>query len=513
MLRLRRRWVGALSAAVLVVVAAVAVLVERAEPIRILAVPELADLRPVLADFTDETGIPVELQVAETARITWRVARERPDVDAVWSHADHGSAGRRLAAGAVVVSSPVLLGLRESLAKELGWTGEGVGWEELAEAARNREFTFGMSSPESSFSGRAVVLAAATGLAGVTDALTVRDVHPAAGGLGSLASAQAFRASTDGGLTGAFLAEQGETADGIFTYESEIARLNASGRLAERLVPVRLRDGVIAARYALRPLLEPRTAGSLSRLTEYLLDGEVQERIARSTYRRPSSPGVALPEALAGPVPRLRGLPKDEYVVNRLVDAYLGRYRYDVRTLFLLDVSGSMGGRGMAALRRAASVLAEAPLTDSPRSGDVHFLFLPFASRPGGAKSVRLSAGEPEKGLRAVAPLLDGLAPGGGTAIYDALVAGYRELEKLPEEDRVVSIVLITDGRNGEGRGPADFLRFHAGLAPWLREVPVYPVLVGGSGLRELADRTGGRVLDARQDDLAADFLTSLSGR
>ncbi|MEO3786795.1 vWA domain-containing protein [Actinocorallia sp. B10E7] len=306
--------------------------------------------------------------------------------------------------------------------------------------------------------------------------------------------------------------------DGLFTYESEIARLNASGRLAERLVPVRP-DGAVAARYTLRPLLEPRTreAGErLSRLTGLLLAGDTQRRIAELTHRRPGAPGVEPPGALAGPVLRPLDVPEDQYVVNRLVDAYLGRYRYDARMLFLLNVSGSMRGVRLERLREAAVRLAGAPLADTPAVGDMHLIFVPFGARPGELRQIRLSGWAPANVEGEVRALMGGLVPRGEAAIYDALVAGYRELGGFHEEDRVVSVILITDGSNGRGRDLDGFLRHRAALAPGLRAVPVYPVLVGGAGeseMRELADRTGGRVLDARGESLAEEFLTARAGR
>jgi len=520
MLRLTRRGIWLAGLVAVVFLAGTGIVVggmSGPEPIRILAVPELGELRPVLEEFTRETGVPVELVLEEHVRIARRVAGGRPDFDAVWSHTNPESGGHVLGSGTTVMSSPVLLGLREPLAEEFGWT-DGVTWEQLVRAAREGEFTFGMSTPESSFSGRAVVLAAATGLTGTVDALSAQNVYPVAAGLHGLSRAQAFTAPTDAELVERFLRERGETVDGLFTYESEIARLNASGRLAERLVAVRS-EGAVTARYALRALLKPRTAEAgegVSRLTGHLLGRDVQRRIAELTHRRPGAPGVTPPGTLAGPVPRPLDVPADQYVVHRLVDAYLGRYRYDVRMLFVLDVSGSMRGTRMAELREAAAALAESPMAGTPRGGDGHLIFLPFGPRPAEPGTIRLSAGDPAEGLNDVDSLLDGLVPRGGTALYDALVAGYRELGRFPEDDRVVSIILVTDGVSGRGRDLAGFLRHHAALAPWLRDVPVYPVLVGGVGapeMRRLADRTGGRVLDARDGELVSEFLTVRSGR
>ena len=513
----RRSWLAGLAAVIVLAGAVVVWERTRPEPIRILAVPELGDLRPVLAEFTRETGIPVELVLEEHVRIARRVAEGRPDFDAVWSHTDPESGGHLLGSGTTVMSSPVLLGLREPLAESMRWR-EGVNWTAVVDAAGRGEFTFGMSAPESSFSGRAVVLAAATGLVGAVDGLSARDVYPVAAPLHVLSKAEAFTAPTDAGLVAWFLKDRGKTVDGLFTYESEIARLNDSGRLEQRLVAVRV-EGAVTARYALRALLKPRTAEAgegVSRLTGRRLDRDVQQRISELTHRRPGAPGVTPPETLAGPSPRPLDVPADQYVVHRLVDAYLGRYRYDVRMLFILNVSCSMRTH-MKELREAVTALAGSLTIGTPRGGDGHLIFLPFGSRPAEPRTVRLSAGDPAAGLRDVDALLDGLAPRGNAALHDALVAGYRELERFPEDDRIVSIILVTDDAGWRERDLARFLSRHATFAPWLRAVPVYPVTVGETGtlpLKRLAIETGGRMLSARhQDDLATDFLIARSWR
>ncbi|NJP92511.1 VWA domain-containing protein [Nonomuraea sp. FMUSA5-5] len=480
--------------------------------ITILAAPELMDLRPVLSGFARSEGIRIELREAGGAPLSTQLGT-RPPVDAVWLPAGFEQSGdghRQLGAGRTITFSPVLLALKAPVADRLGWTGERVTWKQIASAARGHRFTFGMSAPDSAFAGRAAVLAAASGFTEVIDSVDDGDIYPAAGGLRAMSTAQTITAPTDAELITRFLQSGGAAADGLFTYESQIARLNASGRLGQQLVPIRPSDGVVNATYTLRPLLKPRSpkaAEHLSRLTSHLLSAGAQREIADRIRHRPITPGVRPPAGLPADPPRLLGIPRDQTVVDRLVAVYLGRYRYATRTVFLLDVSGSMRGARTADLRRAAEALAGAPAVHpSGGAADEQAIFLPFASSP--AKPVIIDL----PGARdAVSDFLARLTPGGYTATYDALVAGLRNLARIGTGDRILSIVLITDGMANRGRTLSEFMKYHDTLPPDLKRVPVYPVLVKGAdarSMRELADRTGGRLLDARHSGLATAFTT-----
>lgn len=487
------------------------------EQITILAAPELMDLRPVLSDFTRSEGIRVELREASSAPLATQLDTQ-PPVDAVWLPTGlepNGDGNRQLGAGRTITFSPVLLALKVSVAHRLGWIDSRVTWKQIASAARGHHFTFGMSAPDEAFTGRAAVLAAASGFTEVVDSIDDGDIYPAAGGLRAMSTAQAITASTDAELITGFLQSGGASADGLFTYESQIARLNTSGQLRQQLVPIRPSDGVVNARYTLRPLLQPRTpkaAEHLARLTNHLLSTDAQHKIADRIHHRPITPGVRPPAGLPANPPTLLNIPRDQTVVDRLVAVYLGRYRYATRTVFLLDVSGSMRGAKSADLRRAAAALAGAPVArTSGAATDEQAILLPFASSPAKPVIIDLSSARSAHGRKAVSDFLARLTPGGYTATFDALVAGLRTLAKIGTGDRILSIVLITDGMSNRGRTLSDFVRYHDTLPPDLKRVPVYPVLVNGAdarSMRELAEHTGGRLLDARHTNLAAAFIT-----
>jgi Ca-activated chloride channel family protein len=99
----------------------------------------------------------------------------------------------------------------------------------------------------------------------------------------------------------------------------------------------------------------------------------------------------------------------------------------------------------------------------------------------------------------------------GGTAIYSALQTAYllAEQELAREPDRVVTVVLLTDGENTQGIPYEDFhARFEEGQGT-AHMVRTFPILFGeasSSELDEIAQLTGGRSFDGRHANLANVF-------
>jgi Ca-activated chloride channel family protein len=104
------------------------------------------------------------------------------------------------------------------------------------------------------------------------------------------------------------------------------------------------------------------------------------------------------------------------------------------------------------------------------------------------------------------------LQPKGGTAIYSALDTAYalanEELARDP--DRVVTVVLLTDGENNRGLSYEDFrLRFEGPQANASQAVRTFPILFGEASsneLEEIARLTGGRAFDGRHANLSSVF-------
>ncbi|TWP50819.1 VWA domain-containing protein [Lentzea tibetensis] len=500
-----------------------------AEPgvLRVLAGSELADLQPVLDEAARATGVSVKFSYTGTIEGADSVARGAAEsgFDAVWFSSNRylelvPDAAKRLGTPTKIMSSPVVLGLPAAKVRELGWDGKRVGWADIAAAAGQRKFTYGMTDPSASNSGFSALVGVASALSGSGSALDAAKISAVSPQLKEFFSAQTLSAGSSGWLSEAFQRrargeDPGAKVDGLINYESVLLSLNAS--LPEPLTLVYPSDGVVTADY---PLTLLNSAGSPAReahqkLSDHLRGPEVQQRIMETTRRRPAVPQVQL-----GPEFAVRDLvelpfPGSQSAVDGLVTTYFDQLRRPSRTLYVLDVSGSMAGDRIEGLRQAVTGLTGADDTLSGKFSRFHgreqVTLLPFNSAPQSATEFVIPADDPAPELARIKTLAGGLVDGGGTAIYASLQEGYAVLRKqsASDPDRFTSIVLMTDGDNTEGQDFDDFRSFHEGLPAAERGIPIFPVLFGESTVDEMeqvARMSGGKVFDARSRSLSAAF-------
>ncbi|HEX2313423.1 MAG TPA: extracellular solute-binding protein [Thermomonospora sp.] len=496
--------------------------VYREGELRILGGSELADLAPILRQAERDIGVRVRMTYAGTLDGVQQVVDGKADgrYEAVWFSSNrylalHRDAQRRLRTATTTMASPVVLGVRQSAAKRLGWDTRPPTWADIAEAAAAKKFTYGMTSPAASNSGFSALVAVASALAGSGSALDAASVDRAAPRLREFFAGQTLTAGSSGWLSDAYLRRQGALLDGLVNYESVLRSLNASGRLREPLTIVYPRDGVVSADYPLTLLASAPAEAREShrRLGEYLRRPDVQRRIMTEAHRRPVNPQVR-PDGFAAMPPELP-FPARLDAVDALLGAYFDKIRRPSRTLYVIDTSGSMDGERIEALRTALVALTGGAGAPSGRYDRFHnreeVTLIPFGSAPGEPRVHTVPARAPEAELGRIREFARGLTAGGETAIYDSLTRAYQvaDQQAARDPDRFTSIVLMSDGENTSG---TDFEAFRArfgGLPERVRGVPVFPVLFGEAAVDEmkaLAELTGGRVFDARSQSLDVVF-------
>ncbi|ROO89356.1 Ca-activated chloride channel family protein [Actinocorallia herbida] len=480
--------------------------------LHVLAGSELADLDPVLKDAAKATGVSVQFTYAGTLDGVRRVVSGEAgrDHEAIWFASNrYLELQKSSAAGTAtpIMSSPVVLGVRPEAAQRLGWTGRRPSWADIAKAAVNRDFTYGMTSPAASNSGFSALVGVATALNAGQD-LDPASVEKVAPGLRDFFSAQTLTAGSSGWLSEAFV-RKGAEVDGLVNYESVLKSLNASGRLPQPLTLVYPSDGVVTADYPLTllPGASEATQSAYKKITEYLLKPETQRRIVETTHRRPKAEGVPF-EGVADvkelPFP---GAPQ---TVDGLLAAFYDELRRPSRTAYVVDLSGSMTGDRIEDLKRAFVSLTGGDTAAFDRFHNrEEVTVVPFSTKPHAAKEFTVPADDPDSALLQIRRYAEDLQVGGGTAIYDGLTSAYQLLNGkiAADPDRFTSIVLMTDGEN---TGGMDFAKFKARYSAFAElGVPVYPVLFGEAKedeMKALADLTGGRSFDARKQSLQEVF-------
>src|ERR687891_174006 len=225
--------------------------------LRVLAGSELKDVEPLAAQIRDATGENLRFDYVGTLEgAGGRAAGPPPGTDlAGFSSARYltlltpgGGRGRPLASTRIMLS-PVVLGVKRSVAARFGWAGNpDVTWKDIAAKARAGQLRYGMTNPAASNSGFSALVGVAAALADTGDALRASDIDER--GLTDFFKGQTLTAGSSGWLADAYVAGQARL-EGIINYESVLLGLNASGRLREPLELIYPKDGIITADYPL----------------------------------------------------------------------------------------------------------------------------------------------------------------------------------------------------------------------------------------------------------------------
>ncbi|MGI5242840.1 VWA domain-containing protein [Dactylosporangium sp. CA-139066] len=494
--------------------------------LRVLAGSELADLTPILAEARAATGVDVQLTATGTLDGVENVVsgNAAKSYDAIWFASNrylqlHPGAGDKIGTATKVATSPVVLGLRRTVAAKLGWDQHRPTWSEIAVAAGEHRFTYGMTNPAGSNSGFSALVGVASALAGTGAALSAEQIAPLTPRLRAFFAGQNLTAGSSGWLADAFArnaAEKNDHAvDGLVNYESVILSLNAGGKLPEPLTVVYPADGVVTADYPLTLLsgVPEQTQTNYAAIADYLRRPSVQQKIMAQTWRRPAVAGVELAEQFGpkdGALPELP-FPGKLEAANALIGAFGDDLRKPARTIYVLDLSGSMKGARIQGLKSALTGLTGADTSLSGQfarfNGREQVVMVPFSTKPGQVRRFDVPEGSFQPTLDQIKGYVGGLSANGDTAIYDALFVAYDQAAALAKEDpdRFTSIVLLTDGELTAGAKLPDF---QARLAQ-LPKVPVFTILFGEGNVAEMqqiADLTGGRSFDARTGSLPAAF-------
>ncbi|MFD9906940.1 substrate-binding domain-containing protein [Streptomyces sp. NPDC059063] len=480
--------------------------------LRVLASPELADVKPLLKELKDDTGVELDIDFKATADLTGPLG----PYDLAWPATDRSyllrlrEERRRVPESTAIMRSPVVVGLTPAVAAELP-QGKPLTWADIADAAADGTVRFGMADPRRSDTGRAALVGVATAAAGTGGVLRQRDVS--CDRLRGFRSGQTLTGGSSRELIDAYVRRQG-AANALIAHESELLSLNASRKLKQPLRIVHPADGMVLSDFPLL-LLDPKEHKAYRKVVEWLRRDDVQEKLTRATWRRPVGSDVPRPRQLREPIGNALSYPDQLAVIQRLMDDYgdpaRGRRGGD-HVVFLLDFSTSMRGERMAGLRSAFEGLSGAD--PSARGKFARFYrgerltVVRFAGRVLEERTVTVAG---DRDLRRLNDFVAGGGFGDGTAVWSALDRGYRVASDAERADpgRRRSIVLMTDGENNTGMSYGEFGRRYARLDDGARAVPTFPVHFGEADageLRRAADATGGRVVDAGSSSLSQAF-------
>lgn len=475
----------------------------------VLGGSELADLKPILDDVAKQTGVKLNMSYTGTLDGTEQLLSGAATPDLVWFSSDRylrlqsGLKGKLLASEKIMLS-PVVLGVKQSFARKWGWDSGKVSWKAIAAKAVSGELSYGMANPAASNSGLSALIGVVAAVSGKGDAITAADVTT--GELKGFFKGQALTAGSSGWLADAYVAGQ-ERLNGLINYESVLLSLNAGGKLKEPLTLIYPQDGLITADYPVI-LFNKARQPEYEKLVAALKSPDIQRRIMTETRRRPVNGSVALNSSFPAGLNIELPFPGSASALNAVLDAYLQDTRRPANTIFVLDTSGSMAGTRMEALKTSLLGLSGADTSLTGRyagfASRERVTFIPFSSEVAAAQVTEIGSDASAKSaaLTSLGEKIAALTPGGGTNLYGALEAAYRQAGQAPA-GRYTSIVLMTDGESNEGPDAREFQRFYQGLPEAARAVKTFTILFGdgnSNAMNDIAALTGGRTFDGTKD-------------
>jgi Ca-activated chloride channel family protein len=490
----------------------------------ILATSDLRDAEALAGMIQKATGIRVQFLFGGTMESADKVINGKAGTDAAWfanaKYVLSDPAGQaRVKLQEKIMFSPLVIGVSQSDARQLGWTGDAkVTWQAVTEAAKTGRLRYAMSNPASSNQGFMALMGVAAAFTDKPEALTLADISKDR--LRDFLAGYKLVGDNSTYLSEKFIEQQGGPVNAFINYESWLLSLNQGGKLREPLALIYPYEGVATADYPLLLLNEAKRADYL-KIVDYLKGADAQRWLAETTRRRPSNAEVARQVAGLFPAGRLLvELPftADRAVADALLSAYMNEYRAPIISVFVLDVSGSMQPRERRqGLVEALHFLAGADDSITGRlvrlASRERVVMLPFSSDV--RQPVTFDIPKDDQAKAAVFAKIRGYADGlvmeGRTRLYDATLTALQLLagEKAQNPGNFYSVVLFTDGESNEGRDWAGFQQAYQQLPPAARSIPVFAVLYGEGKVQELEDLaqlTRGKTFDARKVPLATAF-------
>jgi len=517
----------------LAVVAVVAFVVLRdtqpATTLRIVAGSENQALEPLVQDWAAQNGVTVDVTYLGSVDISRSLSTgSGSEYDAVWpAHSlwiELGDTQKVVAHSQSILRSPVVLGLRMSIAERLGWVGrDDVTIQMIEQAAREGAFRLSMTSATQSNSGASAYLGFLYALAGNPDILTLETLaEPKLQDDMRALLGTVDRSSGSSGWLKDSLVANPAAFDAMINYESVVIEANQA-LTAQRQEPLYIiypANGMAVADSPLGLIDKGDAAKETAflALQAFLLAPEQQDKLGDLGRRTGllglsadgADPavwntdwGIDLGRDIA-PIPT----PASEVIAEAL-SLYQSELRKPSLTVWVLDVSGSMSGAPLAQLKEAMNLLldpeAAAVSLLQPSRRDITIL-LPFNHAP---LSPTIVTGATEADLAAALTRVQGLQAEGGTDLYAAigtavdLLAPYAENGTLT--DYLPAIVAMTDGASETIN--RDWMQARIDDSGFARDIPIHSIAFGDADedqLQALSTASIGRLFKAGGNIAAA---------
>lgn len=490
--------------------------------ISIVSGSENKALEPIIQQWGADNGVAVAVTYLGSVDMSLALGDGRQvPFDAVWPAnslwLELGDRQRVVRHAKSILRSPVVFGVKKSIAERLGWTTDpNVTVQDILAAAQSGAFRFAMTSATQSNSGASAYIGFLYAMAGNPDVLDTAHLNdPAVQERIASLLGRVDRGSGSSGWLKDTLVAHPDRFDAMVNYEAMVIEGNRQLVRAgnEPLCAIYPVNGLMVADSPLGYVDkgDAKKEAAFLALQSHLLSPEVQQEI-EAMGRRTGLLGMQVTspardvwnpawcidtERAITPVP----VPS-QAVIREALDLYQTVLRKPSLTVWVLDISGSMKGAGIDALREAMVTLLDPETAKrtllQPSARDITIV-IPFNERVEAAWRVE---GNDVTALEALLRKTQSLQAGGGTRLYPALMAAFEALRPYHDQgvlfDYLPAIVAMTDGKSDlDGR---EELLAAIRTSEWRGDVPIHTIAFGQSDetqLEELSQITIGRLFES----------------
>ena len=484
--------------------------------IRILSGSENQELEEIIQECGEATGVEIQMEYKGSVDIMRELENGAQDYDAVWPASSiwvsMGDTGHLIKHSQSVSMTPVVFGIRESLAEELGFVGKDVSVNDILTAIRDGKMRFCMTSATQSNSGASAYIGFLYALLDKQEGLKAEDLQDPElkADITELLSGVERSSGSSDWLKDMFL--DGDY-DAMVNYECLI--IDANRQMVEEgkepLYVVYPYDGLSIADSPLGYVDhgDSEKEEAFLAVQEYLMSEQAQKKI-EATGRRISANGVSEEnqnvfnsdwgidtERILSPIQM-----PEASVLTEALNVYQTSFKKPSLNIYCLDFSGSMAGTGEGQLKEAMSQIL---LQENARknflqanAGEVNQVIFFDDTILG----IEAAADDSDEALAELNQKVADFQIAGGTDVYRAAAEALEIASGYNLENYTPAIILMTDGRSNYNCS-----NFEEVWSQYGEEIPIFSITFGDadpSQLEELAQISGGRVFDGTQDLTAA---------
>ena len=490
----------------------------------ILSGSENKPLEPIIQKYAQDHNLTIRMDYAGSVDIMQQLANNTVADNAVWPANSLwntlGDTHKLIKHSESIMRTPVVFGVKKSVAARLGWIGKPVTVEQILQAAESGKLRYMMTSATQSNSGASAYIGYLYAFSGNPEVLTMAQLRKPElqAKIKRLLGTVNRSSGSSGWLKDLFLSKY-DSYDGMVNYESVIIetdkQLVSEGK--EPLYVVYPVDGLTIADSPLGYVDKGDAAKEKQflDLQQYLLSPPAQQQLL-AQGRRVGLVGMSLANAdktVFNPdwgIDPTRVLSPIRFPSADVLRAALNLYQSALRkpslTVYCLDFSGSMQGDGEEQVKSAMRLLLdqkqarEQLLQASPRDKTT---VIAFSDHILGEWS---ATGNDPDTLSALDAKINALEADGGTDIYHPAMRAYDIIQQQPKlEGSLPAVILMTDGRSNQNLF-TDFTQ-HVESMKLKSDVPVYAILFGDadkSQLQQLTDYSSGKIFDGAQNLVGA---------